>query len=135
MCEVTLVSCVAGKAKAPCEARDLYRSAWFAKARGVAELGGRWYILSAKHGLLLPWQVVEPYDQTLGANAAEWADGVAASLSRLESPGEVLLLAGARYAGPLGPRLERAGFSPRTPLRGLGIGRQLAWLNGRLGAS
>lgn len=64
--DVFLVSCVAEKRPAPSVARDLYRSPWFLKARGLAEReGAAWFILSAEHGLVEPDDVVAPYDRTL----------------------------------------------------------------------
>jgi len=43
MSQLYLVSCVAKKAPAPATAADLYRSAWFLKARSFVERrGARW---------------------------------------------------------------------------------------------
>ncbi|WP_395858435.1 DUF6884 domain-containing protein [Arthrobacter sp. KBS0702] len=41
----------------------------FKKASAYAELTcDRWYILSAKHGLLHPDEIIQPYDMRLGTN-------------------------------------------------------------------
>lgn len=63
---VFLVACVAKKLDRPAPARDLYISAWFRKARAYVERQGRqWFILSAKHGLIDPDDVISPYDESL----------------------------------------------------------------------
>lgn len=50
-----LISCVSRKRSAPAQARDLYTSDWFLKAREYVEsTGSPWFILSAEHGLVPP---------------------------------------------------------------------------------
>ena len=64
MNKVILVSCVGQKLGYPAPAADLYQSDWFKKARAYAEAEGqRWYILSAKHGLVNPSKVLTPFDR------------------------------------------------------------------------
>ena len=66
MSKVYLVSCVKTKSDVPCKSRDLYTSALFQKSRKIAEFeGDKWFILSAKYGLLSPEEVVCPYNETL----------------------------------------------------------------------
>ena len=77
--ETVLISCVGQKTAHPAPAKDLYRSDWFIKARKYAEnKGARWAILSAEHGLLMPDQVVDPYEKTLNtmciADREVWAE-------------------------------------------------------------
>ncbi len=68
---IHLVACVAGKLDHPAPARELYTSPWFQKARAYVERqGGQWFILSAKHGLIGPEEVIEPYDETLARMSA-----------------------------------------------------------------
>lgn len=134
MTTVYLVSCVGKKADAPIQAADLYLSDWFIKARGYVEsLGAEWYILSAEYGFLRRDQVTAPYEKTLnamprGARRA-WAEGVARTLIAAFPPRtHFVFLAGDRYRADLIPLLESAGHSCAVPMRGLGIGQQLAWL-------
>ncbi|WP_238541429.1 DUF6884 domain-containing protein [Burkholderia gladioli] len=66
MRDLYLVSCVGEKQDRAMPAKVLYRSNWFTKAREYVERrAGVWYILSAKHGLISPDQVIAPYEQTL----------------------------------------------------------------------
>jgi hypothetical protein len=98
-----LVSCVSEKRNAPAEARDLYLSALFTKARAYVEQSGDpWFILSAEHGLVSPQDVVAPYDKTLnkmGISARRaWAEKVIDQMaSRLPACEEIVVFAGARY--------------------------------------
>lgn len=125
---VALVACSAAKLTHPAPARDLYTSTLFRKASTYAEAScARWYILSAKHGLVHPNTVLAPYDVTLSAKPTAWADQVHAQLAtELAGTTNVLLvaLAGVRYRTALHP----APWPHDAPMRGLGIGQQLAWL-------
>lgn len=61
-----LLGCVKTKGPSAAPARDLYTSDLFDKRRRYAEASGLpWYVLSALHGLVLPHQVLEPYDMAL----------------------------------------------------------------------
>jgi hypothetical protein len=133
---VVLVSCVSRKLTHPAPAADLYQSAWFKKARRYAELHAeRWYILSAKHGLLIPDQVIEPYDLSLypldGRQRQRWAREVLALLLQVtdKRQDKITVLAGSLYRAPLVRWLKNIGYTVHVPMEGLGIGQQLRWLN------
>ena len=127
---VILVSCVSLKKDQACEAKDLYCSDWFKKARKYAEMSGdRWLILSARHGALEPDTVIEPYDQTLyGQRRQEreaWASRTATVLRNSIAPqSKIIILAGAIYRQFLIPLLSDR-YDVETPLLNLGIGQQL----------
>lgn len=126
---IGLVACGKGKLDRPAPARDLYNGALFRKASAYCEDAyDGWFILSAKHELIDPETIVEPYDLSLShldqPERHAWAARVVADLRRRDlMDAEFFLHAGEKYAKPLEPLL---GASQR-PLRGLGIGRQLAW--------
>lgn len=133
MNRIGLVSCASTKLSHPSPARDLYTSPLFRKACAYAELTCKsWYILSAKHGLLNPEQVIEPYDLKLStAQANQWADQVREQLAveLADTPRVVLVtLAGTRYQTVLHP----CQWPFQIPIKGLGIGRQLSWLTNQL---
>lgn len=129
---VYLVACAAAKLDHTAEARDLYISPWFRKARAYVErTGSPWLILSAKHGLVAPGVVIEPYDATLatiGAHARRlWGARVLDELARVvDVAAPLIVLAGRSYRDPLWPSI-----APRAaaPMEGLAIGKQLAWLS------
>ncbi len=135
MLSITLVSCVGLKQNQPSPAKDLYKSAWFVKARVyVEQQGWDWYIISAKYGLLHRDRIVEPYELCLTKMPAlkrqQWAERVFAQVSQvLPERSTVRLLAGKRYREYLVPLLEAASYTVEIPLLGLGIGQQLAWFN------
>lgn len=129
---VFLVGC--GRRKRDCVARaeDFYIGDLFMKARAVAERYGRfWAILSAKHGLVMPDQVLRPYNAVLRTRpqAFRWGNEVNRHLRECFAPGtHFVVLAGALYRLALH---DRAGLEPlswEAPLTGLGIGSQLGHL-------
>jgi hypothetical protein len=130
-----LVACVAGKLDRPAPAAALYTSDWFRKAAAYVEaIGAPWRILSAKHGLLHPAEVVAPYDVTLGGMAHDWerlawGDRVMQGLWELVDDGApVVLLAGKTYREPIAAQPSARAYCWRAPMEGLGIGEQKAWL-------
>lgn len=66
MKRVALVGCGKSKLRSPAPAKDLYTGQLFRSARAYAErFCDAWAILSAKHFVLLPNEMVEPYDLRL----------------------------------------------------------------------
>jgi hypothetical protein len=85
---VGLVGCVKTKVAHPAKARDLYSSALFRGRRRFVESScDRWFVLSARHGLVSPDEIIEPYDETLNdkstAAKRRWADHVLRQLEAL----------------------------------------------------
>ena len=132
---ICLVSCVSKKRDQPCEAKNLYISALFEKSRAWAEQhADRWFILSAKYGLISPESVIPPYEQTLNrmgvADRRAWAKSVAKELQREVRPGDqVVFLAGQKYREGLEPVLRQLGVRVEIPMKHLRIGEQLSWLS------
>lgn len=135
MAIVGLISCVSRKRAFATEAWCLYDSPLFAKARQYVEkLCDRWYILSAKYGLITPHQIIEPYEETLKTKprmAREgWAIKVWEQLRPLLTQGDhVVVLAGVRYREFLVPLIVEHGCTVDVPLEGKSIGRQLQSLS------
>jgi len=141
--KIGLVACSKAKASRPAPARELYQGRLFGLAAAYAEQTcDNWYILSAKHGLVHPGSILEPYDVSLHdmdtGKRRRWADDI---LNTLRSAGYLpstrhrslclppstswVVLAGRRYREFLIPGLTG---DVETPLAGLGIGEQIAWL-------
>lgn len=135
---VYLVSCVSRKRDYLCEARDLYVSDWFCKARRYVEASGcPWFILSAEYGLVTPDQIIAPYERTLNntgvADRRAWADRVERQFAEVAPEfSQAVFLAGERYREFLMPRLMLRGVAVSVPMEGLRIGEQLRWLGQRL---
>jgi hypothetical protein len=127
---IILVACCGPKLAEPAPAADLYVSALFKKARTYAERRGRWFILSALHGLVDPATVIAPYNVTLKKMPAqerrEWGQKVRTQLDKAGLIGLPLVaLAGHDYVKPL----TDAGLTVAQPMQGKSIGKQLQWLN------
>jgi len=130
---VGLVSCSKRKLCRPAPARELY-SPSYVFDRSVRYLERRcdeWWVLSARHGLVHPDEVLEPYDENLsGAPKTvreEWGARVRrALLERYEGRRiKLVLMAGKSYAS----FLEGLEFEVEEPLRGLGTGHRRRWLS------
>lgn len=135
ICDICLVECVKTKREEQGKAGDLYVSPLFGKYRQFArEHCSRWYILSAKHGLLEPDRIIEPYDRTLNsmstAERKHWALSVLQDLrDRSHRDESVIILAGKSYRKYLVPLLSQEGYDAVVPMEGKSIGVQLRWLN------
>lgn len=131
---IYLVSCVSQKRELACEARDLYVSDLFRKARRYVEASGcPWFILSAEHGLVAPNQMIAPYERTLNkmrvADRRAWAERVVVQLAEtIPDLSRVVFLAGERYREFLARQLEVREVAVSVPMKGLRIGEQLSWL-------
>lgn len=126
---VVVIQCGSTKRKEPARARDLYLGAYFNACRAAAErIGDRWYIVSAKHGLLTPSRIIAPYNATLPLRGdREWGERVRCALLEAEPDGwdRLIALAGRRYLVGWGEEL-----GAETPLaRAQGIGSQVMAAN------
>ena len=128
--EVTLIQCTNSKRDEQSPARDLYdESDYFCKMRAWAEARNvPWFILSAKHGLLHPDTVIEPYDER-GLHNGQARD-IARELSN-GGVGLVYLCAGKDYTDPLIPVLERSGIDVVDNFAGMRIGERRKELHKR----
>lgn len=131
---VCLVACTSRKGLYPAAAEFIYRSPLFVAGRNYAETRcDRWFILSAKHGLLSPKDEIAPYDESLHnmdeVQISRWARSVHKQLtSKVTSKANVVFLAGLAYRSYLEPLLREEGRETAAPMSALGIGSQVAWL-------
>ena len=131
---VYLLSCVSRKRSTPSQARDLYTSDWFVKARDYVEsTRSPWFILSAEHGLVPPGRILAPYERTLNAmrklERQAWAARVNSQMeTSLPAADRIVVLAGVRYREFLMDYLRQRAETVEVPMEGLGIGRQLHYL-------
>lgn len=111
-------------------ASDLFRKAYVYCTKKYDNVA----ILSAKYGLLLPHDEIEPYNVTLNNMSIDqvkkWSDQVFQQLLvkiELLGLGKVYFHAGKRYRQFIIPMLEKMNIECEVPLKTLGIGKQLAW--------
>src|SRR5436309_2341755 len=115
MVTIALVGCVKSKRPGRHEAQNLYNSTLLTYSRQYAEANAdRWFILSAKHGLLEPKAVIDSYSGTLKNVAPKikqrWAQMVYEQIMALNLDSRnvrILWLAGNDYKGVLSPMLSR----------------------------
>lgn len=131
-----LISCTKRKRNYPCKASDMYQASdLFKKAYSYATKNYDFVaILSAKYGLLVPEDDIEPYDLTLNdmnsQQRRQWSEKVFNQMKRrlsLEDFDRVLFHAGKKYREHLIPKLQTIGIRCEIPLEHLGIGEQMAW--------
>lgn len=130
-----LVACSKKKLDHPARAKELYCSTWFKLARAYAERwaelsGGKWYILSAKHGIVHPDNILEPYDFALADmpydERMSWAWWISWGLRLLMKEQDLSIVVGIggvryfEYVTGVGGII--------LPLAGMGIGKQLAFM-------
>ncbi|MDL0130942.1 hypothetical protein PNP59_08320 [Halobacterium salinarum] len=148
-----LVGCGDAKHDGLLPAREKYRSTYFGLKRDFAEtLCARWWILSAKFGLLDPDRVIDDYDVAItddDVDTAQWVEDVRTALSDVGWPEttedgrdlvwELYVLAGSDYLEAADQdgnalRVQLPDVTPeyvtiRFPFADLaGIGYQNGWL-------
>lgn len=127
---ICLIGCVKSKRKNPSRAEDLYISPLFRYRLAYAKKRGcQIFILSAKHGLVDPDQIIAPYDETLNDKTdleiKKWSYQICRSLEDrklISAGGGCMILAGANYYRYLSRRYKMI-----NPTQGLSIGRQLSF--------
>lgn len=137
---IGLVGCTKSKLDTRARAADLYSPSALFRARRthVERACDRWFILSAKHHVVSPEEVLDPYDQTLvGGSTAlkkQWAEQVLRSLS--EQIGELSNTDFEIHAGRdywdygLVDGLERSGSRVDIPAKGIGLFDLLSFYRG-----
>jgi hypothetical protein len=133
---IGLVGCVKTKLDRAAPARDLYTSPLFRGRRAyVEQTCSSWFVLSAKHGLVDPHTVLEPYDLTLDSASSRerraWSTGVLEALRKRVGRIDGLTFeahAGSNYLDfGLVDGLVAAGAEVVRPARGLGLFEQQAF--------
>lgn len=116
---VVIVQCGSQKLKHPARADELYTGRLFKAGRRAARrlAGSRWFVLSAKHGLVNPSTILVPYDATIPKGGdPEWGSRVLEKLKQVVDADErVIALAAADYC--VGWAEE---IGAELPLRGIG---------------
>lgn len=137
--KIYLVSCVSKKHDGAHAAKDLYCSDLFIKSRRYVEQhlekGDKWFILSAKYGLVSPETQIEKYDKTLNkmykVDRHLWAtkDVIPELRREINSATEIVFLAGKNYTEFLSKWLDSEGIKYTDLLKGKKIGERLNFLS------
>jgi len=135
-----LISCTKSKRNYSCPAKEMYSaSELFRKAYDYCIKNyDHVAMLSAKYGLLLPHEKIDPYDLTLKSMSEseqkKWAEKALSQLSSklpMTDISRVFFHAGLAYRTHLVKLLEEQGTPCIVPLEGLSIGEQMAWYQRR----
>jgi hypothetical protein len=142
---VILIGCVQTRNAVASAASELFAGPLFEERRRYAAASGLpWYILSAKFGLLVPDDVIGPYDMDLATQSPgyrkAWGQFVAAQLDAREHAlrrRRIEVHASAAYVDSLRAPLAGRGAGLALPVAHLRLGEQLAWYHtcGVAGAS
>jgi hypothetical protein len=131
---VVLVGSSGETGAAPVPVAELFESPGFARTRDRAVRSGvPWFVLSAKHGLLDPHDVVSPYEVQIGDQSpgyrTAWGEWVVAQLGdRVRLDGlTVEVHGGVDFAQPLRQALSRRGASLEIPLPGTWLESEPDW--------
>lgn len=142
--KVILIACASMKRTVASPASELYISPLFTKSLAYARSqtsDDLIFVMSALHGLVALPRIVAPYDRTMQQLSKKdrmwWGIRLIDDLAeRLVKRGEplsladtIVLLGGELYNGPARSALHRRGWSYEEPLKALGVGQRLAWLN------
>lgn len=124
---VVLISCGSAKQKIPCKAKDLYVGCLFKKAKQFAERSKcEWGILSALHGLIMPSQLLNPYNKTLPVDGSQeyldWVFSTNVAIKKRWPNCFFVCLAPHRYSECL------KGLPAKFPLRGMVIFERMKFL-------
>jgi len=135
--KIALISCTKLKQSYSCQAQEMYLpSQLFKKASHYIKKQNydKWFILSAKYGLLNPNNIIKPYDLTLNNMKSEevkkWSEKVFNQLV-ICNIDEIDFYTGEKYRKYLIPLLEEKNIICNIPLKELGIGRQLQYYKRR----
>ena len=122
---VALIGSSGATSDEPRPAGEMFRSDGFARAREHAQHSRLpWFVLSAKHGLLDPAEVISPHEIQIDDQPASyrtaWGEWVVAQLAdRLQLDGVVVEVhGGVDFAQPLRQPLARRGAALELPLPG-----------------
>lgn len=131
---ICLISCSASKLDRAAPSGEIYTGQLFRASRSWADRNGlEFAILSAKHGLLMPFEVIEPYDFRMPNNKQakkKWAYTVLSQIQiKFPFPDtnktELIFLAGNDYREHLAMMCSENGYKVIELLAGMGIGKQL----------
>lgn len=140
-----LIGCGGLKLDHAAPARELYTGPLFRAARGYAESSGLpWAVLSARYGVVLPEQVIAPYEYRLGAfdywpnsEYFTWYE-LGLKLRAWMGGGSVLEVHAGKVYGDWALRaIHTAPSRPVEvlfPLAGLQVGERLSWYRQRRAA-
>lgn len=113
----------------PCKARELFDCPLFRDVVTFADLFAKWFIVSSKHGILSPEDVVQPYGDRIewfdAYQRHQWMLNTSVTLKEIAIPQTPFVcLAGGQYLRTF----RRMGISLICPLAGMSTAQRRRWL-------
>ena len=128
---IVIIGCGKSKKSTAMTAENIYTSTLFSLSRKYAQLNSdRWFIVSAKHGLIAPDTVIEPYEQLLTGSLAPIAAKIQKQIRDCDSfpiAESIQVIAGRKYVDAL--RLTSVSEKICCPVEGMPLFRRMAWLS------
>lgn len=134
MKSIVLIACSREKRAERAPAKDLYLSERFRLCRTAAEAyADKWFIVSAKHGLVDPERILSPYDTTLpnmtSCEVEVWNKKVKNQLARwVPKQSNIVCLGDSEYFTPLANLDLNARARVHLPFRRIDQSNHLTWL-------
>lgn len=131
--KVAVINCGSAKQYKKCAAKDLYIGSLFVASRQFCESNyDHWCILSAKYHVLMPDDIVEPYEAFLTKFSKEdkqkWGKITAEQLlSKFPEDTEFDFYVSQSYINDTLKYLDSAGRVYNTYLNDLGMGYKIQW--------
>lgn len=135
MAKICLVGDTKSQRKGRALAELLFTSNLFKHSRAYAERhSDRWYILSAKHGLLKPTDLIDPYSLSIRDHRPDDRFLLAQRIlqtflrERITTNDTITMLANTHYCEVLVPVFEGRGFTSIRPFQNKNAVEQIQWL-------
>jgi hypothetical protein len=131
---IYLITCSKEKGQKKAPAKDLYKSERFKYSRNLAEVyADQWFILSAKHGLLKPSDLITPYETCLHeldtTTRHKWYKMVINQLTPyLNTDSQVVYIGDEEYAQEISLFLSEKNIPLFMPFRHLMEENRILWL-------
>jgi len=131
--EVAIITCGADKQNIQCPAKQMYKGSLFVASKKFAESNyGSYCILSAKYHVLMPDDIIEPYDMFLGKFSKQekqewWRITGQQLLEKFPEDTVYHFYAGKTYIEGVLPILDKAGRKYECFLNNLGMGYKIQW--------
>ena len=125
--DLVVIPCGGKKTSHRAMAMNLYTGSYFLRAATALHPTRGWLILSAKHGLVTPETMLDPYDLLMGRPGSVTVERIRRQAEVLGVAGlaHVVVLAGAAYTA----KARQVWPHAATPLSGLpGMGHQMRYL-------
>lgn len=133
-----IVGCSKKKRKENSKAQNLYISTRFELSKKIAiRFGSDWAILSAKHGLLSPDEVIKPYDLSIkkltNADKERWKKNLIKKLLQIVKNSQTIIFLGDNdYFNVIEKTIQKLGYQTHNVFKNIDHKYRVHWLKKKL---